>query len=165
MEAATAAEPGDASAWRQLGAIRFSRHDFGAASEALETALRLDPSDLEARRHLYLTHMARGRRAAAEAELERMIALAPGDPGPRTDLAVLRLDQGAYAAAAALLEAAAARPGAGERTRFYRALALELSGRADEGRAELLAVADAGGRYAERALRRLPELAEEAPGA
>ena len=158
LQAATAAMPGDADLWRQLGVVCFVRQDFGSAQDALDTAFRLNPEDPEILRHLYLTELARGNRVGAEATLTRLIKLCPQAVGPQTDLAILRLEQGAFEAAVQILERALTMDDAGPRTAFYHGLALVLSGDHTHGRAALNEVASEGGKYADKALQHLQDL-------
>lgn len=159
LQAGCEADPFDAGAWRQLGAVCFVRQDYGAATEALETAPRIAPVNAEALRHLYLTQLARGRRVEAKATLNRLLEAKPDDPGPCTDLALLRLGQGAYQLAGEILDEADKLPVAVPRTRIYHGLAHCLAGRRDDGQATPNALAAKGGAYAERALQQLDGLA------
>lgn len=75
LERAVAAQPGEASAWHDLGLLRHNAGDDPGAIEALARAEQLAPGDVRPRTALAALYWRRGDRASAAREYRGMLAL------------------------------------------------------------------------------------------
>jgi len=75
LEIAVAAQPGDASAWHDLGLLRHHDGDDPGAIEALARAEQLAPRDVRPRTALAALYWRRGDKASAAREYRGMLAL------------------------------------------------------------------------------------------
>jgi tetratricopeptide (TPR) repeat protein len=75
LELAVAAQPGDASAWHDLGLLRHHEGDDPGAIEALARAEQLAPRDVRPRTALAALYWRRGDKASAAREYRGMLAL------------------------------------------------------------------------------------------
>jgi len=75
LEIAVAAQPGDASAWHDLGVLRHHEGDDPGAIAALARAEQLAPRDVRPRTALAALYWRRGDKASAAREYRGMLAL------------------------------------------------------------------------------------------
>jgi len=75
LERAVAAQPGEASAWHDLGLLRHHAGDDPGAIEALARAEQLAPGDVRPRTALAALYWRRGDKASAAREYRGMLAL------------------------------------------------------------------------------------------
>jgi tetratricopeptide (TPR) repeat protein len=75
LELAVAAQPGDASAWHDLGLLRHHAGDDPGAIAALARAEQLAPRDVRPRTALAALYWQRGDKASAAREYRGMLAL------------------------------------------------------------------------------------------
>lgn len=75
LELAVAAQPGDASAWHDLGLLRHHAGDDRGAIAALARAEQLAPRDVRPRTALAALYWRRGDKASAAREYRGMLAL------------------------------------------------------------------------------------------
>ncbi|HEX3474172.1 MAG TPA: hypothetical protein VHT91_03975 [Kofleriaceae bacterium] len=75
LELAVAAQPGDASAWHDLGLLRHHAGDDPGAIAALARAEQLAPRDVRPRTALAALYWRRGDKASATREYRGMLAL------------------------------------------------------------------------------------------
>jgi Flp pilus assembly protein TadD len=75
LELAVAAQPGDASAWHDLGLLRHHAGDDPGAIAALARAEQLAPRDVRPRTALAALYWRRGDKASAAREYRGMLAL------------------------------------------------------------------------------------------
>lgn len=75
LELAVAAQPGDASAWHDLGLLRHHAGDDPGAIAALARAEQLAPRDVRPRTALAALYWQRGDKASAAREYRDMLAL------------------------------------------------------------------------------------------
>jgi tetratricopeptide (TPR) repeat protein len=94
LEAALAANPGDAGLWRQAAEARKRAGQGAKALEALERAALLAPEDQELCERLAAEYLAAGREARAAAQYEKLIALRPRDASLLVKLAGVYQDMG-----------------------------------------------------------------------
>jgi len=75
LEAAVAAEPGDPSAWHDLGLLRHNAGDERGAIAALGRAEQLAPRDVRPRKALAALYWSTGDKASAAREYHELLAL------------------------------------------------------------------------------------------
>src|SRR5205823_4985962 len=113
---------------------------------------------ISARSHLAIVHMARGDRQRAREEIERILEIDPGNAAARIDSGIHAIAEGQIVRALEAFDRALESDASSARARFYRAVVLDLMGRAAEAEEALLDVAGgADDKYADRARRHLTE--------
>ena len=135
LSTAVGVDEGDASSWRQLGAVLLSLRDLGSAAHATRTAITLEPDDVPTLRQYAVVLVALQRPDEAGVQLDHALSL---DRAAEllVDRAVLHLAAGELEEARVLLDEAVVTDHSG-RAELYLAYALLAADRIPEAREHL----------------------------